>query len=1729
MLRVQYNELGAQRMEAKIREKGFDGMSKRFTSIVLCLALFITMFSSPSQSMAKKAKIKLNKKKVTLYVGKSVRLKVKGTKKKAKWKSSSKKVATVSSKGTVKAKKKGTAKITAKVGKKKLVCRVTVKNKQNPPATVVNDGSQPGGGNGGGSSAATQPPSNDGTGGSGGNGGATTVPQPTSGGNETAVPATEKPQPTDDGTETATPATDKPQPTSGSTGTAVPGTEKPQPTSKATAAPATEKPVQTAAPSTEEPKPTAGVVVTAVPVTEKPQPTAGVVITAAPATESPQPAQSQAPLTPTTVKDVSFEEGTDGFTAQGSASISVVGNGYGEGNCLQVSNRTAATDGVVYPAGGEVTAGESYTIQGYVKVPSGSGTLICKYRTGDAQADVHEIVTIPVSDGEWLKFMGTFTAPDSFAKLDLSFELEDQTETFYIDEVSLLRVVGLKDTFDRIFGKTGTCINPAQLENPEILAYVKKNYSSISLENDMKPDSVLQSWSRPLISTDAAKERTGDYVIPDSYQESQVPELNFKTIDKVMKIAKENGLKIRYHVLVWHSQTPEWFFKKDYSNDANAEYVTPETMYARMEMYIRSVIHHVYTLDGGAYRDVVYTWDVVNEYFANNADKNWSAVFGNRVDADHPGFGNTRPEFVKRAFEIAYDELKKLELAGLIPLMYNDFNTYQRTDEIIELVNFINSGPEKVCAGVGMQSHVSSRGTFSSVDNYIRAIQSFLEADFQVQITELDVASWDSEEETLEDGTKVTYLKDDSGQRLESPLPYKEKMAGYEVQAQYVSDLTKRLINLQRDYHYQINGLTWWGMHDGVSWVKTHALMFHGEQDQMAKPPYEAKPSYYAFMQAAESEWSKPEPTPPLLRTYDFNEDPYTKESSQATHVVNGDGSITLTFNGGGAYDFFLPQSEWDSVDYKSVIITYTSEEGDLSHSLFDANAVGTSNVQVGKHTDWENKFKNTQGAEKRLIFSVGSDFEGGCIRGIQLFTRSATARITIKSMMFCDKANPTKYDLDPTLNPPQRPTMPTAVPTVPPTPTPSRTPTTPPTEKPTAPSQLKYDFSDTDSYCIESEDKVTHKLNPDDGSFEITFKGGGACDFFLPERYWDGINYKSVELTYTSTGGDLGHALYDADALGRTDIFSGKHPNWNSMIKNTQGAEKKLIFNVTNECVGGCIRGFQIFTQNAETTITIKSLVFRDVATLDPTNLSGGEKTENGVVLNNIEQVTIPLPRIDDLTKGSKVEVTVSGTLSDQSNGFRMWLADGETTASDQYHYTKDNGVGFGGQKGDGDSEFKTGTFNITKVLTAGSNKDGASTANNLLIKATAYGQKLNGVTITGIQVKSLDSTTHRWVTTWGTAEEKCSLPDNTSAMPKLNLEDTTVRQIIRVTTGGEKFRLRLSNQYGESDVTVKSLHLAKQVKADESTINTATDKEVTVDGKAEFVIPKGKVIITDPVDFPVNALDNVAITSYFGTAPTENITGHRGARATTYQVSGNHVSDAAFMDALTTTSWFFLADASIWSTKESKAVVCFGDSITDGYGTDAYYPGKKPDSYTRWVDYFAKRLQANDKTKHISVINEGIGANSILGAYPTDAGKDRFARDLLKHDGVGYCIILFGVNDISKLENTDKYDLLLPEYQKMVKLCHDNGIKVYGAPILPFGTSDSYTEASEEVRTKINNWMRSTDSQMDGIIDFEGAVADPENPKNILEQYTHADGLHPYDGYEVMANAIDLSLFES
>lgn len=383
---------------------------------------------------------------------------------------------------------------------------------------------------------------------------------------------------------------------------------------------------------------------------------------------------------------------------------------------------------------------------------------------------------------------------------------------------------------------------------------------------------------------------------------------------------------------------------------------------------------------------------------------------------------------------------------------------------------------------------------------------------------------------------------------------------------------------------------------------------------------------------------------------------------------------------------------------------------------------------------------------------------------------------------------------------------------------------------------------------------------------------------------------------------------------------------------------------------------------------------------------------------------------------------------------------------------------------------------------------------------------------------------TSFSWVSTWASAIEKVN--QTASAMPVNALDGTTIRQPMRVSTGGTRLRLRITNQYGKEPLVIKSMHIAKQINVASSEIDTSTDTVITFNnGDESLTLNPGATIISDPVEYRVAPLENLAVSTYYESSPAI-ITGHRCARSTQYQMQGNHVSNKLLDFYTTATSWCFVSDIAVLSPEGSKAIVCFGDSITDGYGTDLESEGGHPDNYGRWSDFLASRLQADNSTSKLSVLNEGIGANSLLGSWPTDAGKDRFKRDVLEHDGVKYVIVHFGVNDISGAKDTSKLPELLKEFGNMVTLCHENNIKIFAAPILPFKGGWAFSEAGEELRQSINNWMRSDESGFDGIIDFITPLAESSDINKLQAKFTN-DFLHPVHGYDVMANSIDLSLF--
>ncbi|MDR0222413.1 MAG: endo-1,4-beta-xylanase [Oscillospiraceae bacterium] len=340
----------------------------------------------------------------------------------------------------------------------------------------------------------------------------------------------------------------------------------------------------------------------------------------------------------------------------------------------------------------------------------------------------------------------------------------------------------LRGAYGPVFGYVGTAAYTSgreavgSLNDAGALKFIKKHYNSITAENEMKPDHVLGA---ALITVDEAKKK--GYVIPDGFKETRVPEINFGKIDNFLKIAYENGLAVRYHTLVWHSQTPDRFFKVDYAGSGS--YVSEAVMDKRMEMYIKTVIKHVYE---SPYGDVVYAWDVVNEHLNNNGQGGWQRIYG---DAS----------YVAKAFKYAHEELVKQKKRDDVSLFYNDFNTYEKTAAIIALINEVNK-KGKYCDGVGMQSHLDAG--YPSISKIGFAVDAFAKEGYEIQITELDV--------TL------------NGQ-WSSPPPESEA-----DQAKYYGDLFKMLAEKKKG-GANITGVTFWGLYDGVSWRgKYEPLLFTG-------------------------------------------------------------------------------------------------------------------------------------------------------------------------------------------------------------------------------------------------------------------------------------------------------------------------------------------------------------------------------------------------------------------------------------------------------------------------------------------------------------------------------------------------------------------------------------------------------------------------------------------------------------------------------------------------------------------------------------------------------------------------------------------------------------------------------------------------------------------------------------------------------------------------------------
>jgi lysophospholipase L1-like esterase len=295
---------------------------------------------------------------------------------------------------------------------------------------------------------------------------------------------------------------------------------------------------------------------------------------------------------------------------------------------------------------------------------------------------------------------------------------------------------------------------------------------------------------------------------------------------------------------------------------------------------------------------------------------------------------------------------------------------------------------------------------------------------------------------------------------------------------------------------------------------------------------------------------------------------------------------------------------------------------------------------------------------------------------------------------------------------------------------------------------------------------------------------------------------------------------------------------------------------------------------------------------------------------------------------------------------------------------------------------------------------------------------------------------------------------------------------------------------------------------------------------------VPPGAPILSDPVDLVVPPLGSLAV-SLFLPEITPTTTWHNEGAQTAYVSGPGDVAAATtFEPAQTITSRIFLSEILVDAKPGARAVVTFGDSITDGAAST-------PDANRRWPDFLAERLHAAGA--EVAVVNQGISGARVLRDRMGDNALARFDRDVLSQPYADTVVVMMGINDIGwpgtllvpEGEPAPSAEDIIVGYEQLIARAHGKGLRILGATLTPFEDTFAghplfgyYDETKEAKRQAVNQWIR-TSGAFDGVIDFDAATRDPSNPKHIRADFDSGDHLHPQDtGYKAMADAVDLEL---
>ncbi|MCI5872476.1 MAG: endo-1,4-beta-xylanase [Clostridiales bacterium] len=522
-----------------------------------------------------------------------------------------------------------------------------------------------------------------------------------------------------------------------------------------------------------------------------------------------------------------FNDGTNGWYATGGSLEAVTGED--DNTYARIEGRTANWNCVVQDITALVENGCDYTFSFDVRlsdeyIEARTVQLCTTKKDSNDESEVYDSLPVEggsasVAPGEWTTITGTLSVRYTGVLEKLEFKISEQgaalSENYFgsyeVDNVKLFAVEkesltieedikDLKVLFAEEFGgKAGVAIPYGALTDDARMALVTKHYNSITAENEMKPESLL--GQKPNIGEDG------------------YPILNYENADTMLDYVlnynaanPESPILVRGHVLVWHSQTPEWFFHENY--DATQPYVTTDVMNARMENYIAQVMAH-YHGEESPYCGLIYAWDVVNEAINDGdgglrTDSSWYNVYGDE-------------EFILKAFTYA-NQYAPAE----VKLFYNDYNetNAQKCEGICKLLETIKVEPMARIDGMGMQGHYSMEAP--TVGQFEQAVHAYAAIVDEIQITELDMKS----------GSDY----DGSDQRAE-----------YTKQAYRYKDFFDKITVLSSE-GVNISGVTLWGTHDGASWLQSSNSVGGSADGSRPQCPLlfddnlNAKPAYWALV-----------------------------------------------------------------------------------------------------------------------------------------------------------------------------------------------------------------------------------------------------------------------------------------------------------------------------------------------------------------------------------------------------------------------------------------------------------------------------------------------------------------------------------------------------------------------------------------------------------------------------------------------------------------------------------------------------------------------------------------------------------------------------------------------------------------------------------------------------------------------------------------------------------------